>query len=250
MRGMKQTMQLRSCSWTVGIGERACRYHVSWFELWFCGLTWVWSLPFADAVFIGFLGARELYEEARRGGVHYAAHNLGVMYHLAGDEEKARELYEEARRQGNALAAAKLGAHCIEQGETEKARELLEEALARTPGCEDAAHDDQVVEMVTELLADIRESQHSHQSSHGSEFAHDFGQQLGLKQGESQAGTQMSCRNCQMHMASPLRCGTCKAVFYCSRDYQRQDWRYHKRTCEKPALEQDTVASSVSEKRR
>jgi len=42
------------------------------------------------------------------------------------------------------------------------------------------------------------------------------------------------CHNCHKDITKPLRCGVCKKVSYCSAQCQREDWRYHKRTCQKP----------------
>jgi len=42
------------------------------------------------------------------------------------------------------------------------------------------------------------------------------------------------CHNCHKETLKPLRCGVCKKAEYCSSECQKDDWRYHKRTCKKP----------------
>lgn len=42
------------------------------------------------------------------------------------------------------------------------------------------------------------------------------------------------CFNCHAQIAKPLRCGVCKKASYCSAKCQKDDWRFHKRTCKKP----------------
>lgn len=34
-----------------------------------------------------------------------------------------------------------------------------------------------------------------------------------------------------------LRCGQCKGIFYCSKEHQRQDWKKHKLSCKKRAVD-------------
>ena len=53
--------------------------------------------------------AKELYEEARRGGDASATSYLGCLYEEEGQLAEAMELYEEARRGGHAGGAYNLG---------------------------------------------------------------------------------------------------------------------------------------------
>ena len=73
----------------------------------------------------GDLKARELYEEARRGGYAKATVNLSVLCKQQGDVLQARGLYDEARRGGCAHATFNLGGLYKQQGDLLKARELL-----------------------------------------------------------------------------------------------------------------------------
>eukprot|EP00931_Biecheleriopsis_adriatica_P110558 TRINITY_DN84846_c0_g1_i1.p1 TRINITY_DN84846_c0_g1~~TRINITY_DN84846_c0_g1_i1.p1 ORF type:complete len:413 (+),score=123.47 TRINITY_DN84846_c0_g1_i1:31-1269(+) len=43
------------------------------------------------------------------------------------------------------------------------------------------------------------------------------------------------CQSCSKPCEKPLRCGTCKSVTYCCAQCQKDDWRFHKRICKKPA---------------
>eukprot|EP00164_Ancoracysta_twista_P008132 GFYU01011679.1.p1 GENE.GFYU01011679.1~~GFYU01011679.1.p1 ORF type:complete len:228 (-),score=36.11 GFYU01011679.1:72-755(-) len=39
------------------------------------------------------------------------------------------------------------------------------------------------------------------------------------------------CTNCGKSAENLLRCAKCKNAFYCDRDCQKSDWKYHKRVC-------------------
>jgi len=43
------------------------------------------------------------------------------------------------------------------------------------------------------------------------------------------------CANCTKTCEKPLRCGVCRTTTYCSGQCQKEDWRFHKRNCKKPA---------------
>ena len=43
--------------------------------------------------------------------------------------------------------------------------------------------------------------------------------------------TERSCANNGCNKAGTSRCSACNAVWYCSRDCQKRDWRHHKRGC-------------------
>ena len=43
----------------------------------------------------------------------------------------------------------------------------------------------------------------------------------------------MPCKSCQKN--SSLNCGRCKGEYYCSKDCQKSDWKFHKRFCPKIA---------------
>lgn len=43
------------------------------------------------------------------------------------------------------------------------------------------------------------------------------------------------CQSCSKPCSKPLRCGVCKSATYCSAQCQKNDWRFHKRICKKPA---------------
>eukprot|EP00927_Polykrikos_kofoidii_P078882 TRINITY_DN75683_c0_g1_i1.p1 TRINITY_DN75683_c0_g1~~TRINITY_DN75683_c0_g1_i1.p1 ORF type:complete len:321 (-),score=74.55 TRINITY_DN75683_c0_g1_i1:397-1359(-) len=43
------------------------------------------------------------------------------------------------------------------------------------------------------------------------------------------------CHNCHKDITKPLRCGVCKKAAYCSATCQKDDWRFHKRSCQPPA---------------
>lgn len=51
---------------------------------------------------------------------------------------------------------------------------------------------------------------------------------------EPEKAPEIPCQNCAKNCIKPLRCGTCKAVSYCSAQCQKDDWRFHKRICKKP----------------
>jgi hypothetical protein len=58
-------------------------------------------------------------------------------------------------------------------------------------------------------------------------------------QPEKQAATEAPvetphCYNCHKEVRTPLRCSVCKKATYCSQQCQKDDWRYHKRSCKKP----------------
>jgi len=42
------------------------------------------------------------------------------------------------------------------------------------------------------------------------------------------------CHNCHKDITKALRCSVCKKVSYCSAQCLRDDWPFHKRTCQKP----------------
>jgi len=43
-----------------------------------------------------------------------------------------------------------------------------------------------------------------------------------------------------------LRCATCRAMYFCSKHCQQQDWRYHKKSC-RANTSDDTVSDTVAE---
>lgn len=47
------------------------------------------------------------------------------------------------------------------------------------------------------------------------------------------------CMSCRAEGAK-LRCTVCKKATYCSRNCQKSDWRFHRRTCKKPAKKKTT----------
>lgn len=56
-----------------------------------------------------------------------------------------------------------------------------------------------------------------------------------------------TCKNCGNTLQEILRCSQCKKATYCSPKCAKDDWPYHKRTCEKPKPKQEenkTPASS------
>ena len=42
------------------------------------------------------------------------------------------------------------------------------------------------------------------------------------------------------------RCGGCKMVWYCCKDHQKEDWQYHKQTCERLKTVQEVMADSAA----
>jgi hypothetical protein len=71
------------------------------------------------------------------------------------------------------------------------------------------------------------------------EALHVLEQQASLSQGEAMAGIHLRmCRGCSKE-ATPggptlLKCGKCKAAFYCNRECQMADWKRHKKECRSP----------------
>ena len=45
--------------------------------------------------------------------------------------------------------------------------------------------------------------------------------------------TSMPCKVCQKNTSS--KCGRCKGEYYCSKECQRSDWKFHKSFCPKIA---------------
>lgn len=48
------------------------------------------------------------------------------------------------------------------------------------------------------------------------------------------------CSDCGKICLVRLFCGNCKRAAYCSRDCQRNDWKFHKRNCKKEAIESES----------
>lgn len=55
------------------------------------------------------------------------------------------------------------------------------------------------------------------------------------------------CQACGQPCQKPLRCGTCKAVNYCSAKCQKEDWRFHKRICKAPAAQKPQAEAGPSD---
>lgn len=54
------------------------------------------------------------------------------------------------------------------------------------------------------------------------------------------------CSYCMEKRKELQACGNCHAVFYCSREHQKKDWKQHKKMCQKE--EQDATQKSALEK--
>ena len=54
------------------------------------------------------------------------------------------------------------------------------------------------------------------------------------KQAEAPTTKLAKCANCAKEGAKMLTCSVCKKTAYCSRECQKEDWQFHKRTCKKP----------------
>jgi hypothetical protein len=55
----------------------------------------------------------------------------------------------------------------------------------------------------------------------------------------------INCGGCGKQPGTPLRCGVCKIVTYCSAECQRSDWPFHKRNC-KSASASASAASNAA----
>ena len=56
-----------------------------------------------------------------------------------------------------------------------------------------------------------------------------------------------ACNKPGSQQLSPLRCGQCRAVYYCNRVCQRRAWKTHKRACKEAAAAWQTHKRACKE---
>ncbi|CAK0813995.1 unnamed protein product [Prorocentrum cordatum] len=215
--------------------------------------------------------ARELFEEAYRGGVPAAAVRLGEMYlrgmGVAKNAEKARELFEETYRGGQPGAALGLGEMYLDgmgvAKNVEKARELFEEAYrGGEPASVEKAQElfeeayrggnAEVTEAVSSIWCALKTSLGEELLPCGgadasalrqgveSNFEKAQARSPRVHRNENTEALQEACRSpcklacaaCEVKCKKMQECTGCRRVWYCSAHCQRRDWRDHKKHCQ------------------
>ncbi|CAK0813989.1 unnamed protein product [Prorocentrum cordatum] len=186
--------------------------------------------------------ARELFEEAYRGGEPAAALRLGDMY-LDGmgvpqSVEKAQELFEEAYRGGNAeVTEAVSSIWCALK--TSLGEELL------PCGGADASALRQGVESNFEKAQARSPRVHRNENTEALQEA-------------CRSPCKLACAACEVKCKKMQECTGCRRVWYCSAHCQRRDWRDHKKHCQQhrsgprvanPSPQSGAPSASASEER-